>query len=425
MDEEFEVDALVIGAGPAGAGCALGLLRRGYGVLLVDRAMFPREKACGGCLSEHGVLSLERLGLLGLLEGAARIEGMRLRQGGREARLEIGHGWAVDRAKFDAGMVAEFERLGGKFWGGARARVLEGVEGDRRTVEVERCVGVGEGVSRVRVRAGVVMVCDGLGGTSLDGLSWSGWRIERGSRMGVSAMLEAGESRLEAGRLEMDVGVGGYVGRVRLGDGRVHVAAALDPDRVKRAGGPWRLMDEIVRRGGDGVGLMDGIESGSGREAREHRVVRMRGTPLLSRSRGLGDERLLVVGDACGYIEPFTGEGMAWALRGAIEAVEVLGDGWSVTTLSRWERAHACALRGPQRVCRAVRWLVRRPRLSCGAIGLLACWPGLGVWLSRGPRGGMSSGGGMDLVALCRGEGLKKSVGTASGGGEVRHGFGV
>lgn len=379
MEEVVEVEALVIGAGPAGAGCAVGLLRRGYGVLLLDRSVFPREKACGGCLSAHGVESLDRLGLMGLLDGAARIEGMRLRQGGREARVEIGHGWAVDRAGFDAGMVSEFERLGGTFWGGSRARVMAGVEGNRRVVEVERG---GDVASRVRVRAGVVMVCDGLGGTSLDGLGWSGWKIERGSRMGVSAMLGAGLSRLEAGRLEMDVGSGGYVGRVRLGDGRVHVAAALDPDRAKRAGGPWALMDEIVRSCGDGVGLVDGVEDGSLGEVSAQANVRVRGTPLLSRSRGLGDERLLVVGDACGYIEPFTGEGMAWALRGAIEAVDVLGDGWSSTTLLRWERAHARALRGPQRVCRAVRWLVRRRVLSGVAIRMLDEFPGLGRRLS-------------------------------------------
>ena len=59
----MEIDAVVVGAGPSGATTALLLARLGHDVVLVDRARFPRDKACGEGVMPPGVAVLRRLGL--------------------------------------------------------------------------------------------------------------------------------------------------------------------------------------------------------------------------------------------------------------------------------------------------------------------------------------------------------------------------
>ncbi|TIW31777.1 MAG: FAD-dependent oxidoreductase, partial [Mesorhizobium sp.] len=55
-------DAIVIGAGPAGTSIALALARRGWGVAIVEKNMFPRRKVCGEYISASNLTLLDRLG---------------------------------------------------------------------------------------------------------------------------------------------------------------------------------------------------------------------------------------------------------------------------------------------------------------------------------------------------------------------------
>jgi geranylgeranyl reductase family protein len=69
---ERPVDALVVGAGPAGAAAAIHLATRGARVALVDRHEFPRDKSCGDALIPDALKALERLGLERAVCGQAR-----------------------------------------------------------------------------------------------------------------------------------------------------------------------------------------------------------------------------------------------------------------------------------------------------------------------------------------------------------------
>ncbi len=100
----------------------------------------------------------------------------------------------------------------------------------------------------------------------------------------------------------MACGRRGYLGLVRLEDGRLNLAAALDPCWMRVCGGPGpaaaRLLAEV------GWPPVPNLAEQN-----------WRGTPALTRqARRRAAERLFLIGDAAGYIEPFTGEGMAWAL---------------------------------------------------------------------------------------------------------------
>src|SRR5262249_36135509 len=75
-----DADAIVVGAGPAGAATALLLAEQGLRVIVLDRARFPRPKICGEYLSPEAARVLDRLGVLKDVDaaGAQPLRGMRL-----------------------------------------------------------------------------------------------------------------------------------------------------------------------------------------------------------------------------------------------------------------------------------------------------------------------------------------------------------
>jgi flavin-dependent dehydrogenase len=111
-----------------------------------------------------------------------------------------------------------------------------------------------------------------------------------------------------------------------------------------------------------------------------------RGTPALTRQAWRrACERLFLIGDAAGYIEPFTGEGMAWALAAgrtvaplAIRAAQH----WRPGLARDWETAYRHLLGRRQLVCRAVAAVLRSPRLTQAALRLLARMPALAIPLT-------------------------------------------
>jgi flavin-dependent dehydrogenase len=95
---------------------------------------------------------------------------------------------------------------------------------------------------------------------------------------------------------------------------------------------------------------------------------------------------LLVVGDAAGYIEPFTGEGMAWALAGAAAVAPLAVEGaaaWSKSIGRAWEEQHRKIIGRRQHACRWVSRLLRRPRLCSATVSLLRYTPWLATPLVR------------------------------------------
>jgi flavin-dependent dehydrogenase len=89
---------------------------------------------------------------------------------------------------------------------------------------------------------------------------------------------------------------------------------------------------------------------------------------------------MFVVGDAAGYVEPFTGEGMAWALAGAervIPFVRAAVASWDVGLIRAWSDAHGRLVGRDQRWCRAIASGLRSPFATTTAITLLRRYPHL------------------------------------------------
>lgn len=334
-------DAVVIGAGPAGALSAAMLARAGARTLLVERDRFPRGKLCGGCLASagFGVMARQGLGDLACLERSVRVERLELRVGAERMGVALPTYRVIDRAELDTEMAGRAIGLGADFREGVRASVREGGE-----VELA-WAGAGE-----IVRTRVVVACDGIKGSSLRAHGGFGWRVWRGERVGLGGIAERLPIGCAGDAVTMLCGRAGYTGIAPLADGRAVIAAAADP----------RWLAERPRGGEGALGSLLhelGLEGAAGLAIRAHA-----GAPALRRKRVCveAEGRVFVVGDASGYVEPFTGEGMSWALSSA-----ELAHGFVMEAIEgRYERGSWSAAegRGGRKVlCRASAALLRRP----------------------------------------------------------------
>ena len=177
----------------------------------------------------------------------------------------------------------------------------------------------------------------------------------------------------------MAVGKNGYVGLVRVEDGSLNVAAAFDPELVRRLGTPGVAGAAIVAEAG--FPLIVALES-----------AHWQGTPRLTRrTEPLAEDRLFVLGDAAGYVEPITGEGIALgaACPAARTICKPIGrsqsiERWHPRQGLAWSDTHRRLVLHRQLVCRASAIVLRKPWLTRLAFEVLTRAPGAaGLILQR------------------------------------------
>jgi flavin-dependent dehydrogenase len=337
---DLEFPVVVVGAGPAGSVAARELSRRGLRVLLADKAHFPRPKVCGGCLNRSAVATLGRLGLGHVLKecGAVPLTAVRVAAGRRSAELRLPGGVAVSREALDAALVREAERAGA-------------------TVRPWTLI-------RPPFTAPVTIVATGLAGAAAES------HAAPGSRLGAGVLVPAEQvpAFYRPGTVYMSTARGGYVGLVRVEGDRLDVAAAFDADFVRACGGLGPAAEAVLET--TGWPLPPGLA-----------VLPWKGTPALTRTpAAVAGPGWFAVGDAAGYIEPFTGEGMAWAVSSAAAvaplAVEAVRRP-DARLAHKWERTHARLIRRRQWMCRAVARGLRSPTVTGLAVRLLSVLPTL------------------------------------------------
>lgn len=354
-------DVAVVGAGPAGALAAYGLARRGAAVLLVDQATFPRWKVCGCCLNDRALFTLRTVGLgeLPARWGARPLKEMRLAARNQSACIPL-RGVALSRGALDAALVQAAVQAGTVFLPGTHATLGE---------ETGLCRSLllrGKGAA-MPVPARLVLAADGLGGKLLARAGLDRASPEPGARIGAGAIVEEVPSFYEEGKVFMACGPGGYLGLVRLEDGRLNLAAALDAALVRAVGNPGRAAYLLLKEVDWPI------------PPRLQEAV-WRGTPALSRQpTRLAAPRVFVIGDAAGYVEPFTGEGMAWALASGAAVVPLALQAtyaWRPEWAAAWTTLHRRIL-GRRLACRIAAAVLRHPLLARALIALLATAPAL------------------------------------------------
>lgn len=306
-------DAVVVGGGPGGASAAYWLAEAGRRVLVVEKSRFPREKVCGDGLTPRAVRCLEEMGVK--TEGAewSRVEGLRIYGSGLVLDLPWpqlatmpDYGLVRTRFDFDALLLDRAREAGATVWEGTSvegpvtdaAGVVTGVEvarnGDRATVE-----------------APVVIASDGA--SSRFAMALGGQRLET-RPMGVAMRAYYRSPRSEETYFEsfLELWAGdhllpGYGWIFPLPDGTVNVGLGL------LSTSPHFQQTDYKRMLED---WLAGLPPEWG-FAPENRIGKPRGGPLpmgFNRSL-LARPGFMVVGDAAGVVNPFNGEGIAYAME--------------------------------------------------------------------------------------------------------------
>ncbi len=357
MLENARFDAIIVGASLAGASLATLLARRGYHVLLLDRAEFPRPKICGEGVMPAGVGLLRRLGVLGEERPAwaKPFNGLRfLLPRDESIDLEFppgrdNRGWIMARDDLDLA-VSELARrqTGVEFLSGWS------VSESRRDPKGVRVTARRNGQSRA-FRGRVLIGADG---------AHSGFYRRAGIRRTIARpgrfALRGNHQALAnpSARVEVFCNASGEAYVVGLPGGSARVSLLLDG--VRRKG---RAKSELYREligGFQGLGVRLSELIGSGVEAR---------SPLAFRLDRCHGERLLLVGDAAGAVDPVTGQGMTIALRDSLLACRVLDGALGRDCLLRRDLAEFTPLRARHfepsyRLAQQLLFLLRHPYLA-------------------------------------------------------------
>jgi flavin-dependent dehydrogenase len=293
------VDVLVVGAGPAGSVSAYQLARLGYHTLMVDQASFPRWKVCGCCLNGAGLATLERLGLGQIVDdsNSVTLNSVQVACRGSVATFDLPAGRALPRTDFDHRLITAAQAAGVTFIDRCKAN-WQDESADEVLVELR----YSGNLHLIRTKA--VIAADGLAAGFARTTPHATISTRPHSRIGAGVTIQDAANAFQRHCIHMAVGQNGYVGIVQLPDGSLDIAAALDVSAVQDVGMAIAAEQILAHSGFPALPML--------------RSSRWRGTPLLTRSVEVSDQsRIFLVGDAAGYIEPFTGEGMAWAIAGA------------------------------------------------------------------------------------------------------------
>ena len=362
-------DAIVVGAGPAGSLTACLLAREHLKVLLVERQRLPRPKVCGGCLNARALAALDRAGLAARVRalGAREVHRLSLHLRDRTASVDLPSGLAVSRRALDGELASAAVEAGAALITRTMGIVVPdddafGKNG-RRGVTL-----LPQGGSGVTVSARVVVAADGLAHTSLRECAAMESLVLGASRVGIGGEAGPGAVEVEPGAITMAVGRHGYVGAVEVEGGRVNIAAAVDPAFLKSEPSAARAIHTVLQEAEVGTGpAFD--------------TVNWTGTiPLTRRLLRPAARRIFVLGDAAGYVEPFTGEGIGWALAGAESVVPFVKravGSYDSGLEDEWVQEYRRNIGRDQRWCRLLARLLRMPVIVAPLLALLGRRPGL------------------------------------------------
>lgn len=382
----------IIGAGVAGCAAAIRFAQRGAKVTLFERSVFPREKVCGCCLGAAGLAALDAIGAgesvrdLGLptkffrgyfqvTKASSAVTQMVGEKASRvpPVRIPIREGIALSRAELDQHLLTLAIEAGVEVRQPCEATIV--AESDE-SVSIDIGTGSPEAFDLVVVAAGLT------GRFRQRDVADLRWVETPNGPMGLSAHMSRDDANqidwiLESGEIQMHCGHDGYVGIVCLPNGNLDIAAAVHPGKkgssVEGVGRVAIQMQTLA------LLLDSGLFDSSQSRKLEHwfaEVARWQTTPPLRRRRVSGRGRVVAIGDAAGYVEPLTGEGMTWGIESGLAVADL----WALYRLGQmtpngeadfganWDRRAVKFQTRRRHLCRWVTGMVRyRPArwLAC------------------------------------------------------------
>lgn len=315
-------DVAIVGAGPAGASCAYWLAQAGFNVIVLEKKHFPRDKTCGDGLTPRSVRQLEDMGLSEKLSRHHRYWGLRSVAFGRELELSWPdhpsfprYGYVIRRAELDK-MVADRAREAG-------ATILEGIEVVSATIGEQSCEINSHTLS---VQARYLVVADGA--NSRLG-RYLGARRDRSKPMGMAmrGYYLSPRSREQWIESHLDIRdnsgkiVPGYGWIFPMGDGVVNVGVGLLSTNKRWKGtNTSELMSLFLRQ------VPSSFELDNSKAISPPSGGRLpMGLSILPRA----GKRHVLIGDAASTINPFNGEGIAYAYESGRLAASVIAEALS------------------------------------------------------------------------------------------------
>jgi len=360
MHPERDVEAIVVGGGPAGSSVAAAIARGGRRVMLLDKANFPRHKACSEYINSGGVQLLDEMGMLDevIRAGAHRMEAM-------VVHSPNGQRFVADFPKAEAGRAAlglsrhRLDHLLLERAKDAGVDVREGARVRKVLREGGRIAGVEATIDGAHetIRASIVIGADGRNSVVVRELGLSvpiRWPRKTGLVAHYRGVADLGCSG------EIHVGRRAYAGVAPLEDGLTNVAIVVDARAVEtRSGSIDALFENVIRD----------LPEVARKLAKAERVGGIRGVGSMAhRVRRTTGDGFLLVGDAASFLDPFTGEGIYEALKGAALAAPIviaaLNDGdVSARSLDPYRLARRRAFTAKREVCWIVQGFVNAPPL--------------------------------------------------------------
>ena len=426
MTDRF--DAVVVGAGPAGASAAILLARAGWHVALVEKARFPRRKVCGECIAASNFALLDALGVGAAVRerAGAALKRVALMSAARTlvaplpAADDASTPWgrALGRELLDTLLVEQARRSGAVVLQPWSVQAIAGEAGRFRcTVRADDAgdaadagnaadagdaadpadpAGGGTGrAARRELEAPLVVAAHG----SWEPLPFERAAVRRARRPGRLLAFKANFSgaRFDADLLPVLAFDGGYGGMVIADAGVATLACCIRQDRLDacRSAAPGQRAGDVVERylKAQVEGVAQGLD-GATRIGAWLSTGPIRPGARIGSS-GAADHGVFRIGNAAGEAHPIVGEGISMALQSAALLVELIAPerrsivdtARSAETQARLLQRHAAGWRRhfSQRLAVAAAFanLAMRPAAVAAAWPLLARWPGL---LTQGAR---------------------------------------
>ncbi|HEY7348979.1 MAG TPA: FAD-dependent monooxygenase [Ktedonobacterales bacterium] len=411
----LDFDVAIVGAGPAGSAAAIMLARQGYHVGLIDKAIFPRDKACAEYMSPAIEGVLKRLGVLEQVQARqpAHLRGFDIYSpAGRAFRADFAgvtrpdgkpyyeYGLALPRSIFDHLLIERARSQGVEALEGTRLQDFQIKRVSPREISVSLAVqktqpasGSREPLASVSRETSANASCKASDGPSTSPAAGVESKATAATTLRARLLVAAdGVHSLIARRLgvqqssarqrkialvthmrgirdlglygEMHVGRGCYVGLAPLEPPAVgdlcNVAIVVDESEAPRlAGHVDAFFDEALQGFPALASRLD--------EARRTKGILTVSRLAVSAQR-LSTDGVMLVGDATGFYDPFTGEGMYRALRGAellagVAGAALAAGDCSAERLRAYDRLHRREFAGKRLVEHIVQELIARPWL--------------------------------------------------------------
>lgn len=341
-------DAVIVGAGPAGSIAAFALARAGRRIALLDRAAFPRPKICGNCVNPAAWAIWEKMGLTDAYSALPHREmrGFTIRSEGRllyEDDFEPPHGGprALSREVLDDWLRQEAQAAGAEFFPETAVTGLDPATGLVQTAHGQfqgRLVFGADGRNSVIAR--------------LSGLMPPPRRCQR---IAWQASIPAPTDLDD--RVHMHLFEEGYFGICRFDAEQAVISLVLDarqsmdPLALVRRSFPWLPEQEWLRM-----------------------------NPITRAPAPCGSGKIWLLGDAARVVEPFTGEGIVFALTTGLLAAEAALAG---EDLGAYSRKHARLYRRRAWVNTLTRWALIEPGRTVRALRRVRQLPGVTSWFAR------------------------------------------